>query len=130
MHDAALRRTPAKWRSKTGEAASLPSRGALFWESPVSHRHFAEPDRSAGGQALGRIDDGVGVDAVVAIEVVDGAGLAEMLHAKRFQPVAADAAKPAQRRRMPVDHGDDAAVARKWGEHFFDMAEMGQATAV
>ncbi len=64
-------------------------------------------------QRFRRIDDGVGVDAVVAIEVVDGAGLAEMLDAERLEPVAAHAAEPAERGRMAVDHGDDAAVARQ-----------------
>jgi len=31
------------------------------------HRHFAVPHRRAGGQAFGGIDDGVGVEAVVAL---------------------------------------------------------------
>src|SRR5450755_60045 len=38
-----------------------------------SHRHFAMQHGRAGGQAFGRINDGVGVDAVVAIEIIDGA---------------------------------------------------------
>jgi hypothetical protein len=46
-----------------------------------SHRHLAMPHRRARGEPLRGVDDGVGVHAVVAVEVVDGAGLAEMLDA-------------------------------------------------
>src|ERR1700712_3468772 len=60
------------------------SRGA----TNTSHRHLAVPHRSAGGEAFGGIDDGVGVDAVMAIEIADAAGLAEMLDAERLDPVA------------------------------------------
>src|SRR5580658_3121664 len=88
----------------------------------ASHRHFAMAHRGAGGDAFGRVDDSVGVDAVVAVEVVYGAGLAEMLDAERFHPVAAHTAEPAQRRRMTIDHGDDAAVARQRRQQSFDMA--------
>src|ERR1700694_1524832 len=66
----------------------------------------------------------------MAIEVVDGAGLAEMLDAERFHPVTAHAAEPAERRGMAVDHGDDAAVARQRRQQFLDMAEMRHAAAV
>jgi hypothetical protein len=45
-------------------------------------------------------NDRVGVDAVVAIEVGNGAGLAEMLDAERPHPMAADRAEPSKRRRM------------------------------
>ena len=98
--------------------------------SDVLHRHLAVPHRRARREAFGRIDDGVGVDAVVAVEVADGAGLAELLDAERLDPVAAHAAEPAERRRMAVDHGDDAAVARQRRQQFFDMAEILHATAV
>src|ERR1700724_2083517 len=64
------------------------------------------------------------------VEVADAAGLAEMLDAERFDAVAADAAEPAERRWMAVDHGDDAAVARQRRQHSFDMAEMRQPAAV
>src|ERR1700730_5400132 len=50
----------------------------------ISHRHFAVPHRPARGQGFRRIDDGVGVHAVVPIEVIDGAGLAEMLDPERL----------------------------------------------
>src|SRR3981081_4046915 len=36
-----------------------------------SPRHFAVPHRRARGQAFRRVDDGVGVDAVVAVEIID-----------------------------------------------------------
>src|SRR5215471_6258345 len=48
------------------------------------HRHFAVQDRGTGRKACGGVDDGVGIDAVVAIQVVDGAGLAEMLDPERL----------------------------------------------
>ena len=80
--------------------------------------------------AFRRIDDGVGVDAVVAIEVVDGAGLAEMLDAERFQAMAAHAAEPGQRRRVSVDHGHEAAIARQRREQLFDMGQMRHAAAI
>src|SRR5215470_6647622 len=48
------------------------------------YRHLAVQDRRAGGEAFGGIDDGVGVDAIGAIEIVDGAGLAEDLDTERL----------------------------------------------
>src|SRR3954452_853201 len=88
------------------------------------NRHLPMQHRRAGGEAFGRIDDGVGVDAVVAVEVGDGASLAELLDAERLDAVATDAAEPAQRRRMAIDHGHDAALARQRREQLFDVAEM------
>src|SRR5512143_1115057 len=87
-------------------------------------------DRGAGGEAFGRIDDGVGIDAVVAVEVGNRAGLAELLDAERLDAVAADAAEPAQRRRMTVDHGNDAAVTGELRQQFLDMAQMLHAPAL
>src|SRR4051812_18945304 len=87
-----------------------------------SHRHLAVPHRRTRSEALRGIDDGVGIHAVVAVEVVDGAGLAEMLDAQSLEAVPAHAAKPAQRRGMAVDHSDDAAVARQRRQQFFDVA--------
>ena len=46
-------------------------------------------DRAPRRDSLGGGDDGVGVDAVVAVEVLDRAGLAEMLDAERPHPPAA-----------------------------------------
>src|SRR5690242_7581997 len=95
-----------------------------------SDRHLAMPHRRSHREAFRRIDDGVGVDAVVAIEVVNGAGLAELLDAERLDAVAAHAAEPAERSRMAVDHGHDAAVARQRRQQLFDMAEILDATAL
>src|SRR6267378_1088439 len=109
-----------RWRVGVGA-------GLLRW---LSHRHLAVPHRRAGGDGFGGVDDGVGVDAVVAIEIVDGAGLPEMLDAERFDLVAAHAAEPAEGRRVTVDHGDDAAIARQWRQQLLDMAEMRYAAAI
>jgi hypothetical protein len=59
-----------------------------------SHRHLAMPHRRAGREAFGRVDDGVRVKTVMAIQLVDRSGLAEMLDAKGFQAMAADTAEP------------------------------------
>ena len=48
-------------------------------------------DRAAGSDRLGGGDDGVGVDSVMAIEVGDRAGLAEMLDPERARAMAATA---------------------------------------
>src|SRR5438105_12791973 len=60
----------------------------------VSHRHLPMPHRRSHHQAFGRIDDRVGVDAVVAVEVANSTGLAELLDAERLGAVAAHAAEP------------------------------------
>src|ERR1700728_4404892 len=137
MRGAALRRTPdirsGVRRAQDGEASRQPvCRPSVYKTAALSwlNRHFAVPYRTAGGDAFRRIDDGVGVDAMVAIEIVDRAGLAEMLDAQRFHAVTAHAAEPPQRGRMTIDHGDDAAVTRQGRQQFFDMAEMRHATAV
>ena len=49
----------------------------------MQHRHTAEAFRG--------VYDRIRVDAVVAIEVVDRAGLAELLDAQRFEAMAAHA---------------------------------------
>ncbi len=67
---------------------------------------------------------------MVAVEVVDRAGLAELLDAERFDAMSAHAAEPAERRRMSIDHGDDTALARQRRQQFLDMAEMRQSPAV
>src|SRR5260370_14598981 len=66
----------------------------------------------------------------MAIEVADGAGLAELLDAERFDAMAAHAAKPAECCGMTVEHGNNAALARQRRQQFFDMAEMWQSSAV
>src|SRR5947209_12186751 len=60
----------------------------------------------------------------MAVEIVDGAGLAEMLDAERLKPVTAHAAEPAQSRGMSVDHGDDPAIARQRRQQLFDVTYM------
>src|SRR5947209_1763915 len=73
----------------------------------ASHRHLPMQHRGAGGEAFGGIDDGVGIQAVVAVQVGECAGLAELLDAERLDAVAANTAEPAERSRMAVDHGHD-----------------------
>src|SRR5690606_38376688 len=79
-------------------------------------------DRSAGRERLGGADDALRVDAVMAIELGDRAGLAEMLDAERTGAVAVYRAKPAKCCRVPVDDGDDAAMGRNVGQQPLDMA--------
>src|ERR1700751_4685203 len=78
-------------------------------------------DRPPRRDGLGGGDDGVGVDAVVAVEILDRAGLAEMLDAERPHAMAGDGAQPSQSRRMTVEHADDAAMARQAGEQALDV---------
>src|ERR1043165_4257801 len=111
---------------RVARASTLPIQGRV----KKSHRHLAMSHRGACGEALRRLDDGVGVDVVVAIEIVDAAGLAEMLDAQSLEAMAAHAAEPAQARRMAVDHGDDAAIARQRRQQFFDVARMFRATVL
>src|SRR5262249_42860041 len=73
---------------------------------------FERPDRAPGRKRRRRRDDGVGVDAVVPIKLRDRAGLPEMLDAERAHAMAVDGAEPGERRRMAVEHGDDAAMGR------------------
>ena len=61
----------------------------------------------------------------MGVEVVDGAGLAEMLHPQRDGAVAEDAAEPAQGGRMGVDGGDEAGAVWNVGQQGFDMAACG-----
>src|SRR5579862_3490406 len=96
---------------------------------PFYKSHHAQmPYRPPRRDGLGGGDDGVGVDAVMAVEIVDRAGLAEMLDAERPHAMAVDRAEPGQGRRMAVEHADDAAMARQRGEQPLDMgAGMDQA---
>src|SRR5258708_34741595 len=81
-------RSLSRLRGRVGVGAGL-----LRW---LSHRHLAVPHRRAGGGGFGRVDDGVGGHAVVAIEIVDGPGLPEMLDTERFDLVAARASQPTE----------------------------------
>src|SRR5580692_5251205 len=78
-------------------------------------------DRPPRRDGLGGGDDGVGVDAVVAVEILDRAGLAEMLDTERPHAMAMDGAEPRQGRRMTVENADDAAMPRQAGEQPLDM---------
>ena len=49
------------------------------------HRHLAVPHRRAGRETFGSVDDGVGVDAIVTIQVIDRPGLAEVLDPERLE---------------------------------------------
>ncbi len=88
------------------------------------------PDRAARGDGLGGGDDGVGVDAVAAGEVGDGAGLAEMLDAQRAHAVAVDGPQPGKRRRVVVEHGDEAAVGWHLGEQPLDVGARAHIAAL
>ena len=61
-------------------------------------------------------NDGVGVDAIVTIKIGEGAGLAEMLDAEWPHAMAVDRPEPSERRRMTVEHGDEAAMRRQVGK--------------
>src|SRR3954452_25037716 len=89
-----------------------------------SNRQFSVADRGACRQIFGSVDDGIGVNAVVPVELIDAPGLTEMLDAKRFQPMAAHAAEPPKRRGMAIDDGNDAAIARQRREQFIDVADI------
>ena len=67
---------------------------------------------------------------MMAIKVVDSAGLAEMHDAERFNPMAAHTAQPGQRGRMSIDHAHKAAIARQRCQQFLDMGQMRHAAAV
>ena len=104
----AVRRT-ASLRSPTC-LASTSSAARRGWPDKPGHDDVVDTFRSLrerrdqttprcrigrpGRDRLGGGDDGVGVDAVVAVEILDRAGLAEMLDAERPHAVAMDGAKP------------------------------------
>src|ERR1700685_836256 len=69
------------------------------------------PHGAAGSDGLHRRDDAVSVDAVMAIKLRQGSGLAEMLHAQGTGAVAQDRTQPTQSGGMAVQHRDDAAMA-------------------
>src|SRR5262249_54149287 len=88
---------------------------------PGSRQRPQVPDRPTRRQRLRRRDDRLGVDAVVTIEIGDRAGLAKMLDTERAYAVAGDGAKPGERRRMTIEHGDDGAMGRQLLEQPLDM---------
>src|SRR5438128_1588501 len=84
----------ANWRDTRKRYSGLPLHGPEM------------PDRSPRRDCFRGGGDGVRVDAVVAVEFGDRAGLAEMLDPERADTVAGDRAEPTKRRRVAVDHGD------------------------
>src|SRR5260370_21224617 len=88
------------------------------------------PDRPAGDDGLRGRHDRIGVDAVVPIEIADRPGLAEMLDPERAHAMAGDAAEPGQRRRMAVEHGDDAAMISHIGKDALDVRARMHETAL
>src|SRR4051812_29159406 len=68
-----------------------------------SHRRLPMPHRRSYREAFGRVDDGVGVDAVVAVEGAQSGGLAELLDPQRPHPGFPPAAQPAQRGPVALD---------------------------
>src|SRR5438445_6480283 len=75
----------------------------------VLRQRLEVADGPARRQRRCRCDDGIGVDAVVAIEIRDRAGLPEMLDAERAHAMAVHGAEPGERCRVAVDHGYDSA---------------------
>ena len=61
------------------------------------------------------------VDAVVRVKIGDGAGLTEMLDAKRTRPMPLHRTKPCERCGMAVEHGYDTAMRWNIGEQTLDM---------
>ena len=78
-------------------------------------------DRAAGCDALGCCDNGVGVNAIVTIEVGERAGLPKVLDAQRAHAMIEDCADPGEGGRMAVEHRHDATMARHASEQAFDM---------
>jgi hypothetical protein len=58
--------------------------------------------------SVGGVNDGVRVNAVVVIEIGDGAGV---LNAHRLGTMAADGSEPGERRGMAVEHGYQTSIA-------------------
>src|SRR5262245_65777667 len=68
------------------------------------------PDRPAGRDRLCRRDDGIRIDAIVAVKIGQRTGLAEMPNTEWPHPVTGDSAEPSPRRRMPTGDPDDPAM--------------------
>ena len=69
-------------------------------------------DRAARRNGLSRRDDGIGIDAVMPVELGERSGLAEVLDAQGAYAMAGDGAKPCEGRRMAVKHADDPPIRR------------------
>jgi len=85
-------------------------------------------DRASRHDQLRGGHDGVAVDAVVAIEIGDRAGLPEMLDPQRAHAVAGNAAEPRQSGGMRIHNGDEAAMGGKLAQQPLDVgARMDEA---
>src|SRR4029079_16972754 len=84
-------------------------------------QRFQMPDRAARRERRCRRDHGIGVDAVVPIEVRDRTGLPEMLDAEWPHPMAVYGAEPGECCGMTIEHRHDAAMGRYVGQKFLDM---------
>ena len=71
-----------------------------------AHGERAAGAARLGDQVQGGADDAVGVDAVVAVQVLDRPGLAELRHAQRGVRHPVDGGQERQRVRVPVQDGD------------------------
>src|SRR3984885_6476087 len=125
-----LEHVPEKWKPVFRKGHATRKRSGAFPDSTSSGnapdeggsgRHTEITDRPAGRDCLRGGDDGIGVDAVVPVEIRNRSGLAKMLDAQRPDLVAEDRAEPGQRRRVAVEHADDAAIGRQAGQEPFDM---------
>lgn len=67
-------------------------------------------------------DDGIGVDTVMAVEVLNRAGMPEMLDAERAGAVAGNRTEPSQRGGVATQHRDEAAILRQVAQQLLDMA--------
>lgn len=57
-----------------------------------------------------RVDDAFGIESVMAVEVRNVAGLAEMFHTERMDAVSSDRSEPGEGRRMAIEDGDQHGV--------------------
>src|SRR6516164_2422049 len=103
----------------TGPPMTRPRTGA---KQPWAGSRLQKPiSRRPAGDALRRRQDGVDVEAVVAVELGQRSGLAEVLDAQRAHAVAAHTAKPGQRLGIGVRHGDDGRIARQLRQQVLDV---------
>src|SRR4029079_14007486 len=79
------------------------------------------PDRAAGRDRLRRRNDGIRVDAIVAIKIRQRPGLTAMFDAEWSDAMAGKRAEPCQCCRVSVEHADDSALRRHIGEQALDV---------
>src|SRR5580704_6258380 len=134
-----LEHVPEKWKPVFRKGHATRKRSGAFPDSTSSGnapdeggsgRHPEITDRPTRRDRLRGGDDGVGVDAVVPVEVRDRAGLAEMLDTERPDLMAEDRAEPGQRCRVAIEHADDAAMRRQAAQEPFDMGASVNAAAL